>query len=116
MNTLEIIGAFLGIPLAILGVAGGLLNIEEKVKKWKRERLKHGDRGVEYFVLSKSVVDGLSEYHILVAGDLWHILQPLIRDTKGTVTQLNMVGEYYEVKVRCVPGFNSIFQKVDKTQ
>lgn len=105
MNILEFIGAFLGIPFVMLGIAGGYLSLLDRIRKWKVDRALHGEKGVAWYRLKKTVSDEFSEHHFLIVGDLLHILPTLTKDPDVELTQLSAVGEYYEVVFRCKPEY-----------
>lgn len=104
MNILELIGAFIGIPIGLLGIAGGLLNLRESFIKWRKDRRRHGSKGSSVLSIGKTDKESYTEYHFLIVGDLWQFLYPLMNDTSARVESISLIGEYYELKIRCDPG------------
>ena len=101
MNTLEIIGACLGIPLAFLGLLGGLLSFREAFIKWRLEKAQAWAKRRRVHLPRPRRQGGLSEFHFLAAGDLYQIIFPLVRDTSARITSIRQIGEYYEFKAEC---------------
>ena len=117
IETLKIVGLGIGLLVAILGVVGGLLSLPDKIKHFKRMRRPRGDRGTNYFIMSREDTSDYSIVEYLVSDDLLHFLGAF-GNLKGRAITLRIesVGEFYRVRMQFKPGALDNVKIVKKSQ
>lgn len=103
MTGLELIGAFVGLPAAMIGVAGGWLTLVKQFKEWQISNRPHGKRAVTSLVMAREDSPTYTDIQFLFVGDVMKWLRPLSA-LGGKLTHFSMVGEYYHVTMRFPPG------------
>ncbi len=114
MDDLTLIIKIVGIPVAVLGLLGGLLALPEKLQAFRKSSRPHGDKGTGWLVLSrKDTVENI-EIRILIFDDPIHALKGLLKPKGANVSTFKSVGIYFEVVLTYPLGTNLQFQKIKK--
>ncbi|MFZ5452778.1 MAG: hypothetical protein ACOZF2_13055 [Thermodesulfobacteriota bacterium] len=89
------------IILSVIGIIAGILSLPEKYRIFRKERYPHGEKGTDFFILSKSYHDERQIVDLLVIGDIFHFLKNFLRpkEWEGKVESLEKIGEYFKVVI-----------------
>lgn len=100
MSMMQTIAIVLGILIAVVGILGGLLSLPSSVQKYRRDRKQHGSKGVGFCVVSRlDKNDGITVRYLVVE-DLFQFLTNFAKkDTEGNVTNIQALGDYYDVTI-----------------
>jgi len=111
------IGLGIGLIVAILGVLGGILSLPEKIKQFKKMRTPRGDRGTQFFMMSREDTHEHTIAEYLVADDVMHFLSGFGKAAGGATTlEVEAIGEFYRVRMLFKPGVIDTFVKVKKNE
>jgi hypothetical protein len=115
MGVVTVIGGVLAAVIALLGIIGGLLALPGKIRAFRIKGRSVGDRGTEFFIMSRQDTPEHTEAEFLVTDDLIHFLTSFGKIGGQTETlDVKRVGEFYRVRMRFRAGVLQNLMKVPK--
>ena len=116
LEVTQVVGLGVGALVGVLGIAGGLLSLPRQVQEFKWQRRPRGDKGTQFFVMSREDTAQHTIAEFLVGGDLMHFLSSWGKIAGGATTlEVESIGEFYRVRLRYALGaLDGGFRKVSK--
>lgn len=105
LEFVQAVGVGVGALVGVLGVIGGLLSLPGRVQDFKWQRRPRGDKGTQFFLMSREDTDQHTIAEFLVGGDLMHFLASWGKTAGGATTlEVENVGEFYRVRLQYALG------------
>ncbi|MAA86832.1 MAG: hypothetical protein CME39_04140 [Haliea sp.] len=116
VELLKEMGVALGVFVTLLALIGGLLSLPAQIRRFRLQLRPRGDRGTQYFLMSRHDTSESTIVEFLVVEDLMHFLGSWGKAGGGATTlEIESVGEYYRVKLQYPSGaLDAGYQKVKK--
>lgn len=117
METIELISLVVGIPVAILGIVGGILSLPDSIKRLRKGLRPHGDKGVGFCVVNQEETENVTVFTLLVVEDLFHFIGSMGKpETGAKICSVEQVGEYYKVVMTMPAGRDYFLKKTKKVK
>ena len=105
VELLKEMGVALEVFVTLLALIGGLLSLPAQIKRFRLQLRPRGDRGAQYFLMSRNDTSDSTIVEYLVAEDLMHSLSSWGKAGGGAATlEVESVGAFFRVKLQYPPG------------